>query len=364
MPAAILDFDLPPDHPIRQILTVIEAHPEVREPLLRALLTEDFLALPSQVKDLAGQVGGLREDFEGFREETREQFGAVNKRLDKNSGQLDEMNSRLDENTRHLGEHSGQMDEMSSRLDENTQRLDEHSGRLNEMSSRLDEHSGRLDEMSSRLDENTQRLDEHSGRLDEMSSRLDENTQRLDEHSGRLDEMSSRLDENTQRLDENTQRLDENIRLTRSIQGSVGVLRGNSYEDLCRREIAAILDGWLELPVLADRGRINDLLGQHRHNDLITRQDYLDSIRPDIIVRAKDDQSQTDSLAIVEVSITFNQDDLETAARRASIISGVTGVLTKAFVVTHHAWPEDMNEVAQQLGVTIIQHDAPEYADL
>ena len=341
MPAAILDFDLPPDHPIRQILTVIEAHPEVREPLLRALLTEDFLALPSQVKDLAGQVGGLREDFEGFREETREQFGAVNKRLDKNSGQLDEMNSRLDENTRHLGEHSGQMDEMSSRLDENTQRLDEHSGRLNEM--------------SSRLDENTQRLDEHSGRLDGMSSRLDENTQRLDENT---------LGENTQRLDENTRRLDENIRLTRSIQGSVGVLRGNSYEDLCRREIAAILDGWLELPVLADRGRINDLLGQHRHNDLITRQDYLDSIRPDIIVRAKDDQSQTDSLAIVEVSITFNQDDLETAARRASIISGVTGVLTKAFVVTHHAWPEDMNEVAQQLGVTIIQHDAPEYADL
>ena len=343
MPAAILDLDLPPDHPIRQILTVIEAHPEVREPLLRALLTEDFLALPSQVKDLAGQVGGLREDFEGFREETREQFGAVNKRLDKNSGQLDEMNSRLDENTRHLGEHSGQLDEMSSRLDENTQRLDEHSGRLNEMSNRLDEHSGRLDG---------------------MSSRLDENTQRLDEHSGRLDGMSSRLDENTQRLDENTQRLDENIRLTRSIQGSVGVLRGNSYEDLCRREIAAILDGWLERPVLADRGRINDLLGQHRHNDLITRQDYLDSIRPDIIVRAKDDESQTDSLAIVEVSITFNQDDLETAARRASIISGVTGVLTKAFVVTHHAWPEDMNEVAQQLGVTIIQHDAPEYADL
>ena len=89
MPAAILDLDLPPDHPIRQILDVIEAHPEVREPVLRVLLTEDFLALPGQVQGLServdgltGQVTELREEFDEFREETREQFAAVNERID------------------------------------------------------------------------------------------------------------------------------------------------------------------------------------------------------------------------------------------------------------------------------------------
>ena len=245
------ELNLPPDHPLRQILDTIAAHPEVREPVLRVLLTEDLLALPEQVRE-------LRADFTEFKEETREQFRTVNE--------------RLDENTR-------------------------------------------------------------------------------------------RLDENTRRLDENTRRLDENIDLTRSLRGSVGALRGESYEDLCRQEIEAILDGWLERAVLADRDQINNLLGEHRHRGLISRQDFLEGLRPDIIARAKSDTSENLLLAVMEVSITFNRDDLATAARRARIISEATGVPAQAFVVTHHPWPADVNDVARQLDVTIIRHEAPQYAD-
>ncbi len=253
------ELNLPPDHPLRQILDTIAAHPEVREPVLRVLLTEDFLALPEQVRE-------LRADFTEFKEETREQFRTVNE--------------RLDENTR------------------------------------------------------------------------------------RLDDVTVRLDENTRRLDDVTVRLDENIDLTRSLRGSVGALRGESYEDLCRQEIEAILDGWLERAVLADRDHINNLLGEHRHRDLISRQDFLEGLRPDIIARAKSDTSESLLLAVVEVSITFNRDDLATAARRARIVSEATGVPAQAFVVTHHPWPADVNDVARQLDVTIIRHEAPQYADL
>ena len=273
MTAPILDLDLPPEHPLRQILDFIAAHPEVRQPVLRALLTEDFLSLPVQVQE-------LRTDLSEFKQETREQFQQVN--------------ARIDENTR----------------------------------------------------------------------RIDENTRRLDENTRRLDENTWRLDENTRRLDENTRRLDENIRLTRSIQGSVGALRGDSYEDLCREEIEAILDGWLERAVLADRNRINNRLGELRHGNLISRQDFLEGLRPDIIARAKNDTEESRLLAVVEVSITFNRGDLETAARRARIISDATGVPANAYVVTNHPWPNDVAQSAQQLGVTIIRHEAPQYADL
>ena len=273
MTSYILDLDLPPEHPLRQILDVISAHPEVREAVLRVLLTEDFLALPGQVQELRG-------DLQDFKAETREQFRAVNERLD------------------------------------------------------------------------------------EQTQRLDGTNQRLDEQTQRLDETNRRLDENTQRLDGTNRRLDENIRLTRSIQGSVGALLGDSYENLCRREIAAILDGRMERAVLADRERINERLGEHRHHDLISRQDFLDGLRPDIIARAKSDTSESGQFAIVEVSITFNRSDLEIAARRAGIISNVTGVPANAFVVTHHHWPDEMDEVAAQLGVTIIRHEAPQYADV
>ena len=109
MTSYILDLDLPPEHPLRQILDVISAHPEVREAVLRVLLTEDFLALPGQVQELRG-------DLQDFKAETREQFRAVNERLDEQTQRLDGTNQRLDEQTQRL-------DGTNQRLDEQTQRL-------------------------------------------------------------------------------------------------------------------------------------------------------------------------------------------------------------------------------------------------
>ena len=238
------ELNLPPDHPLRQILDTIAAHPEVREPVLRILLTEKFLALPEQVAQ-------LRSEFEDFREETREQFHSVNERLD-------ETNSRLDEHTRLLG---------------------------------------------------------------------------------------------------------ENTAAIRRVEGHVGRLRGISYEDTCRHEIVAVMDGWLEDPVIADRDPINERLRAARHSGLITRNEYLDGLRPDIIARAGDDEDHGGLIAVAEASVTFNRGDLETAARRAEVIARVVGVRTAAFVVTNHQWPDALNEVARQLGVAIIHHEVPEFTE-
>ncbi len=307
MTSSISELDLPPEHPLRQIMDTLAAHPELREPLLRVLLTEDFLALPGRMNEVQEQLGELRENFEEFREETREQFRQVNERLDENTRGLAEANRRLDENTRGLAE------------------------------------------TNRRLDENTRRLDENTRGLAETNRRLDENTRRLDE--------------NTRGLAETNRKLDENTRIVRTLRGHVGRLLGQSYEDLCRREISVILDGLLDRPALADRGQIDRLLLQARRNNEISRNEYQDGLRVDIIARDGDDESQTARFAVVEVSITFNQGDLETAARRAEIIGRVTGARTDAFVATHHAWPDEANEAARRLGVVLIRNEAPEYED-
>lgn len=49
MTSAIPELDLPPDHPLRQILDTITAHPEVRRPLLRILRAAELPALPENV---------------------------------------------------------------------------------------------------------------------------------------------------------------------------------------------------------------------------------------------------------------------------------------------------------------------------
>ena len=246
MTSTALEFDLPPDHLLRQIIDAIAAHPEVREPLLRVLLTEDFLALPAQMKQVQGQLGELQGSFEDLRAETREGFRNVQEQFRNVQEQFRAVNERLDDNTRAI----------------------------------------------------------------------------------------------------------------RSLDGSVGQLRGDSYENLCAKEVGVILDGWLDGPVLADREWINTLLLNARRNDRISRGEYLDGLRPDIIARGMAENGKPDRYAVIEASITFNRDDLETAARRAGIIGRVTDTRTDAFIATSNDWPEEINEVARQLEVTIIQHQA------
>ena len=243
------ELNLPPDHPLRQILDTIAAHPEVREPVLRVLLTEDFLALPEQVRE-------LRADLNEFKEETREQFQQVN--------------ARIDETNRSLGE----------------------------------------------------------------------------------------------RIDETNRQLRENIRSARRTEGHMGRLRGNSYEDVCRYEIFGVMDGWLEKPMVADREPIIERLREARHAGLITRNEYLDALRPDIIARAGDDEDYTGLIAVAEASVTCNRRDVETAARRAELIARIAGVTTGAFVVTNHQWPEALDEAARELGVNLILHEVPDFAEI
>ena len=235
------ELNLPPDHPLRQILDTIAAHPEVREPVLRVLLTEDFLALPEQVRE-------LRADFTEFREETREQFRAVNE--------------RIDETNRSLGE---------------------------------------------------------------------------------------RIDESRQDV-------------IRRMNGFEGRFRGETYERKCAEKIDSILVDHFRYAVEYDRTALTDRLVQARHDRLLTSEEYQDARNVDIVAYEKPAPGVADHLAVVEVSITFNRDDLETAARRAAIIGRVFGLRTDAFVATNGPWPEEVNEVARQLQVTVVRYFLPEFA--
>ena len=132
------------------------------------------------------------------------------------------------------------------------------------------------------------------------------------------------------------------------------------YEDLCRREISAILYGWLEAPVLADRDLIDSRLLESRQRDAISRHEYLDGLRPDIVARRSEDSGHVGPLAVVEVSVTFNRMDLENAANRAGVIAKVTGLEVIPFLVTHSRWPVEVTAAAEALGVSIIRHEDPD----
>ena len=181
----------------------------------------------------------------------------------------------------------------------------------------------------------------------------------IEEKVERLERTVGRLDNTVEGLVHSVAGIDRSVRV---LQGQVGKLRGTSYEDKCREQIAAVLDGYMSRAVPVDRERINTLLVNARHAGQITRAELIDGYNADIIARAMDDLAAAEMLAVVEVSITFNSRDLETAARRAELIGRITGVPTAAYLATHHDWPETMNAEAAGLGVTIISYPLEDFA--
>ena len=83
---------------VQYVIAAIDANPDLREPLLRALLTEEFLQVPT--------------------------------RLDNVSERLDNVSERLDNVSERLDDVSGRLDDVSGRLDDVSGRLDDVSGRL------------------------------------------------------------------------------------------------------------------------------------------------------------------------------------------------------------------------------------------
>ena len=138
-------------------------------------------------------------------------------------------------------------------------------------------------------------------------------------------------------------------------------LSNSLYADICRDEIGAILVDLLDCPVLADREDINGQLLEVRHRGLITLSELQDGICVGLIARAIDDKAHRGPLFVGAALLTFSRADLETAARRAAVIARATGVPTVAFVAAHCGWPAEADEVARQLGVTIVRYRSEEY---
>ena len=350
----ISELDLPDDALLQRILTAVTAHPEIREPLMRALLTEEFLNLPTEVKEL--------------REEMREGFRAVNERIDSLDERVDETNrslgERIDETNRSLGERIDETNRsLGERIDETNRSLGERIDETNRsLGERIDETNRSLGE---RIDETNRSLGE---RIDEtnrsLGERIDETNRSLGE---RIDEtnrsLGERIDETNhslgERIDETNhslgERIDANRRAINGLTGQMGELRGESYERRCSERIGEVLVDYFDHAALADRIPIIRRMQEARRNGIITRREYESARNVDIIAQEAVGGDSPERLAVVEATITFNRGDLQNAAERAELIGRLTGIPTAAFTVTREDWPEAANETAGELGVTIIQ---------
>ncbi|HDH99662.1 MAG TPA: hypothetical protein ENF74_01585 [Firmicutes bacterium] len=125
MPFKIADF--------RDLVRIVEEHPEWRSELRRLLLTEELLSLPQVVRELA------------------------------------EAQRRTEEELHTL---AGRVDQLAQRVDDLAQRVDDLTQRVNDLAQRVNDLTQRVNDLTQRVNDLTQRVDGLALRVDQLTEEV------------------------------------------------------------------------------------------------------------------------------------------------------------------------------------------------
>ena len=101
---------------IQYVISAVEANPDLREPLLRALLTEEFLQMPVRVARIEKDVATLTERFGVL----TEQVGTLTEQVGTLTGQVGTLTEQVGTLTGQVGTLTGQVGTLTERTDKLT----------------------------------------------------------------------------------------------------------------------------------------------------------------------------------------------------------------------------------------------------
>jgi len=155
----------------QDLLSLLNAHPEWREELRRAILSDDFLALPRIVRELA--------EAQRRTEEQVRELAEAQKRTEQRLDELAEAQKRTEERLDELAEAQRRTEE---RLDVLAQRMDE----LAEAQKRTEERLDELAEAQRRTEEQVRELAAAQKRTEERLDRVEVELGKTRSELGRL----------------------------------------------------------------------------------------------------------------------------------------------------------------------------------
>ena len=183
-------------------------------------------------------------------------------------------------------------------------------------------------------------------------------TQELLDLPGRFDRFVEAQREFNQAQQEANEAQQETNRLTdrrlNAIEGQIGNLQGGQYERTVRTKALArsMIALGFEVPYVALNQdglidpRLTSAIAQAIRDGLVSREDSADLFEADLIISAEDNRH-----AVVEVSLTADQDDIDRAKTRAGILAAITGGAVTPVVITSRLNPAQSAQ-AEAAGVT------------
>ena len=304
------------------ILTALERNPELREAMRRLILTDELMQLPDTVARLLLMFEQLAATVNAMAERQERMENAI----------LDNRNAILDNRNAIDGNRQAILDNRNA-IDGNRQAI-------------LDNRNA--------IDGNRQAILDNRNAIRDNRQAIDGNRQAI------LDNRQA-IDSNRNAINElKAEQVITNRRLNR-VEGKVNHLMGSDYERKIVRGIRRTARRWLRLHNAAillavtvpDNTTIPDIMEQAVNDGRITDDDadYLD--QADIILIGDDADTQMPAYAVLEVSITIDDRDIDRAQERARILERADGHPARAACIGS-AISDANRERADDLGVVVI----------
>jgi hypothetical protein len=297
---------------VEEIIHALQEHPEWREPLLNALLNDQYRQLPTRADRLEEALARLAEESA------------------KTDQRLAEMAARMEESRRETDEYLRQLSEKADK-------------RFAEMEARIAESNARVDQ---RLAEMAARMEESLG--DRVGCR--ETDQRLAEMAARMEESRRQTDQRFAEITSDLRALTETVRnLLRRFDSELGSVKGMTLEMLYRDNATTILGKHFRNLRLVDRGQyLQEMLDQHP----ITDSEWKQLVSTDVMIQGVHRLTGKEYLMVWEVSWVIDDHDVERAADRAEILrhwhaNALPVVAGKVITASAH-------QAAQERGVLVV----------
>jgi myosin heavy subunit len=331
---------------VEEIIHALQEHPEWREPLLNALLTDQYRQLPTRADRLEEALARLAEES-----------AKTDQRLAEMAARMEESRRETDEYLRQLSEKADKrFAEMEARIAESNARVDQ---RLAEMAARMEESRLETDQRLRELSEKTdQRLAEMAARMEESRLETDQRLRELSEKTDqRLAEMAARMEESRRQTDQRFAEITSDLRaltetvrnLLRRFDSELGSVKGMTLEMLYRDNATTILGKHFRNLRLVDRGQyLQEMLDQHP----ITDSEWKQLVSTDVMIQGVHRLTGKEYLMVWEVSWVIDDHDVERAADRAEILrhwqaNALPVVAGKVITASAH-------QAAQERGVLVV----------
>ncbi len=287
----------------RDLLRLLEQHPEWREELRRVLLTDELLSLPQIVRDLARAIEALVE----AQRRTEERVGRLEDRVER----LEDRMERVEEIVRALAEAQRHAEERLSRLEETVAALAEAQRQVEKRVARLEEIVATLSAEVAALAQAQQRAEQQ---IAVLAASVDALTRRMD-----------------------------------AISQDVARLKGFQLQYQYERHAPAYFRALARKIHVLSAEELSAFVESAVEGGRLTDSDADEIIRADIVARGRHPEEGSEIYLVIEVSWGIGLSDVERAARRALLLSHV-GVRAIP-VVAGEGITEEAAHLARQLSV-------------